>query len=371
MAVLKFLLEKEMKQLFRNPIFIGVLVFYIILVLLIFPYAINYDLKKFPIAIVNQDGGSYSHRLISKIEGTPAVEIAAVLTNYDDAMDLVEQQKALAILVLQKGFTESLDRADKPAEVQLQINAVDGVQSSIAMGYLQEIVTAFQTELGVEEKGIQPSLEQSIIKPIYRYNTTLNYRFFMLPALIVVLITMFSGVMPAVMIVNEKEQGTLQQINVTPIKRHLFILGKIIPYWLVVQVALLFAVGVIGVLHGLHLESSYFLLAFSAFVFTIALNFLAVLISNFAETLQQAMFIMLFFILIFFLISGLFTPVNAMPIWAQAIAYANPLTYFNEITRMLYLKGSTFIQILPQLAMLLLFGLLFGVIAIATNRKRS
>lgn len=371
MPVLRFLLEKEMKQLFRNPIFIGILILYPVLLLLIFPYAINYDLRELPLAIVNQDGHTYSHRLIAKLEGTPAVKITAVLTDYDAVLNLVEQQKALAILIIQKDFTEHLSTNDAPAEARIHINAVDGVQGSIASAYLQEILTSFQRELLSQEQGTTLAAQANLIKPIYRYNATLNYRFFMLPALIVILVTMFAGIMPAVMIVDEKERGTLQQINVTPVKRHLFILGKIIPYWLVVQAALLLSVAILWALHGLPLSGNYLLLALATFIFTIALNFIAVVISNFAETLQQAMFIMLFFILIFFLISGLFTPVSAMPIWAQVIAYANPLTYFNEVTRMLYLKGSTFTQILPQLTILLGFSILFGFIAIATNRKRS
>lgn len=370
MNVVGFLLEKEVKQLQRNPIFVGILFLFTTLVLLVFPYAVNFDLKKLTLSIVNQDSAPYAHRLISKIEGNPNFRIQEMHTTFDQAMEDIEGHKSLGIIVIPRDFSENLSLGNE-TELQVMVNSIDGIQASIALNYINEIVSEYRQELLQENIGQATSLSPLEIKPLYRYNQTLNYRFFMLPALIVIMITMYCGIFPAIMMVQEKEIGTLQQINVTPVRPITFILSKIIPYWVITQVVLLIAVGIIHYFHHLPLSGSYLLLAFSTLIFSMAISFVGIIISNFSETLQQVMFIMLFFLLIFFLISGLFTPVNAMPIWAKAIAYSNPLTYFNEVVRMLYLKGSSFIDILPKLLSLLLFQVIFGSIAIFTHKKRE
>lgn len=370
MNVVGFLLEKEVKQLLRNPIFVGILLLFTSLVLLLFPYAVNFDFKKLTLSIVNQDSAPYAHRFISKIEGNPNFNIHRMHSTFDQAMEDIEGHKSLAIIVIPKEFSENLSLG-KETELQVTVNSIDGIQASIAMNYIHEIVTEYQQELLQENMGHSITVSPLEIKPLYRYNQTLNYRFFMLPALIVIMVTMYCGIFPAIMMVQEKEIGTLQQINVTPVRPATFILSKIIPYWIITQAVLLLAVGIIHYFHHLPLSGSYLLLAMSTLIFSIVMSSVGIIISNFCETLQQAMFVILFFLLIFFLISGLFTPVNAMPIWAKAIAYANPLTYFNEVMRMLYLKGSGFMDILPKLRILLLFQVIFGSIAVLTHKKRE
>lgn len=370
MNALGFLLEKEAKQLFRNRIFGGILICYTLLVLFLFPFAINYDLKNVPISIVNLDGGSHAQRLINKIEGNPYFIIKGLGTSYETAMEDIEAHRSLAILVIPKDFSKEIIQGS--SNVQVMINSVDGVTASIAMNYLSELISEYGSELLIEWSGSSLNQSQRLeIKPLYKYNKTLNYRFFMLPALIVILVTMYSGIFPGIMIVQEKEIGTHQQISVTPVARSTFILSKIIPYWVIAQFVIALSVAVLYFIHGLPLAGNYFLLMLCTFVFSVAMSFLGVIISNYSETLQQSMFVTLFFILIFFLISGLFTPVNAMPFWARIIAYCNPLTYFNIIIRMLYLKGSDFLDILPLLLTLMLFVLLFGATAILTHKKRS
>lgn len=371
MNVLGFLLEKEVKQLRRNRIFVGILIMYSSLVLLIFPFAINYDLRHLTLSIVSQDSAQYAQRLIGKIEGNPNLRIQKMHTTFDKAMDDIEENRSLAIIVIPEDFSKNLTLGNQ-VDLQVMVNSIDGIQALIATNYLQEIVSDFSQELLTESTGhSSSSLSPLQIKPLYRYNQTLNYRFFMLPALIVIMITMYCGIFPAIMLVQEKEIGTLQQINVTPVRPLIFILSKIIPYWVITQVILLIAVGIIHSFHHLPLSGSYLLLALSTFIFSAVMSSLGIIISNFCDTLQQAMFIMLFFILIFFLISGLFTPVNAMPIWAKVIAYCNPLTYFNEIVRMLYLKGSNFQNILSRLLILLAFQFIFGFVAVLTHKKRE
>lgn len=371
MKGLLFLLHKELIQLKRNAVFLGILLFFTLMVLLIFPYAITYDIKDLHLSIVNNDSGGYSQRLISKMERNNNFKITDLRASFGDAMDDIESQKSLAIMVIPETFSKDITTG-KNTDLQVMINSIDGIQASIAMSYIDELVSSFGEDLLSERLGRDISMLSPLeIKPMYKYNETLNYRFFMLPALIVVMITMYCGIFPAIMIVQEKEIGTLQQINVTPVHRSTFILSKIIPYWLITQVVLLLSILFIYIFHGLPLAGSYLLLAFSTFIFGVVMSFMGVIISNYSETLQQAMFIVIFFLLIFFLISGLFTPVNAMPSWAKVIAYANPLTYFNQIIRMIYLKGSNFLDILPKLLILCGFAFVIGIIAVLTHKKRE
>lgn len=361
--VLRFLLEKEVKQLFRNPILRGMLVFYTLIVLFFFPWTINQELKELKVTIVNTDQGQYAQRFIGKLQGTPTIQIQNIYPDYPTALKDIERQESLAIIVLPEDFSQSLER-DKETEVQVLINSVDGSQAGLGQSYLTRLIQEYSSELRVSDP-------QTIeIKPVYKYNGTLDYQFFMLPALLVIMITLYSSIFPAMSIVVEKERGTLQQINVTPVKRTLFILGKIIPFWVISVLAVAISVPIIYWVYGLGFQGSFLLYLFSTLLFCIGLSFMGVILSNLSETIQQAMFLTLFFILIFFLVSGLFTPVNAMPLWGQAIAYANPLTYFIRINRMMYLRGAGFMDIYPDLIVLIGFIALFSTVAVLTHNKR-
>lgn len=362
--VLRFLLEKEVKQIFRNPILRGMLVSYTAIVLFFFPWTINQELKELKITIVNTDQGVYARRLIGKLQATPTIQIQNIYADYPSALEDIETQKSLAVIVLPEDFSRSLER-DKYSEVQVMINAVDGSQAGLGQNYITRLIQEYSSELRKSD----PKMIQ--IEPVYKYNGELDYQFFMLPALLVIMITLYSSIFPAISIVVEKEKGTLQQINVTPVKRATFIIAKIIPFWVISLVAVSISVPIVFWIYGLGFQGNFLLYLFATLMFSVGLSFMGVILSNIAETIQQSMFLALFFILIFFLVSGLFTPVNAMPLWGQAIAYSNPLTYFIRINRMMYLRGSGFMDIYPDLIALLIFIVVFGTTAVLTHNKRS
>lgn len=362
--VLKYLLEKEVKQIYRNPVMSGILVFYTLIVLFFFPWTINQELKELKLTVVNTDKGQYAQRLVGKLQATPTILIQNIYADYPSALKDIETQKSLAVLVLPTDFSQKLE-TEGTSDAQLLLNAVDGSQAGLAQSYLTKLIKEYSSELVVGQA------ETVQIRPAYKYNTTLDYQYFMLPALLVIMITMYSSIFPAMSIVSEKEVGTLQQINVTPVKRHIFILAKIIPYWVISLLAVGVSLPVIYWVYGLGFSGNIFLSLFATLLFSVGLSFMGVILSNVAETIQQSMFLTLFFILIFFLVSGLFTPVNAMPLWGQAIAYANPLTYFIRINRMMYLRGSGIEGIYTDLIALVVFILIFGITAILTHKKRS
>ena len=191
----------------------------------------------------------------------------------------------------------------------------------------------------------------------------------MLPALMVMLLTLIAGILPALNIVGEKEAGTIEQINVTPVKRIVFIFSKLLTYWIIGFFLLSLCMGLAALIYGLVPAGSLLTIYFFAGIYIFTISGFGLVISNYSNTLQQAMFVMFFFVMIFVLMSGLFTPVASMPDWAQKITIFNPLKYLMQVMRMVYLKGSDITNMLPQLFALLGFALFFNCWAVISYKK--
>ena len=253
-------------------------------------------------------------------------------------------------------------------------NAVNGTKGSLGGSYLSSIISDYTRELGSE------SSSQGLAgKPLPRvdittqnlYNPTLNYKLFMIPALMVMLLTLICGFLPALNVVGEKEAGTIEQINVTPVGKFTFIAAKLIPYWLIGFVVLTICFVLAWVLYGI-LPAGHFLTIYGmALFFLPVVSGFGLVISNHSTTLQQAMFVMWFFMLILILMSGLFTPIHSMPEWAQWITRINPLRYFVEVMRTIYLRGGGSAELLPQLGAVLVFALVFNLWAVKSYKKSS
>lgn len=368
---LPFLIEKEFKQIFRNPVIIGVMIFFTALVLLVFPWAINFELEDAAVAVVNHDRGTYAIRLAEKIDSSPTFRITGYYHSYDEANRDVSRNRATVIVVIPEDFSRSIEE-EKQGKVMALFNAVDGSQASVAQGYLTGLISSFSSEILKERTGLtQEDVAPVEIIPEYRYNDALDSKTTMLPAFLAMLLTMFCGIFSAMSIVLERENGSLQQINVTPIHPSVYITAKVLPFWLLGVIVVGLGIVVIRLIYGIAVMGSIPLLFLVSLSFIIAISLFGVIISNLAESLQQAMFLVLFFILILFLVSGLFTPINAMPIWAQGIAYANPLTYYIHATRLIYLRGATFGDVRNDFLFLLGFCLVLGTLATLTYHKRQ
>ena len=193
----------------------------------------------------------------------------------------------------------------------------------------------------------------------------------MVPALMVMLLTLICGFLPAINIVSEKEIGTIEQINVTPVSKFIFILAKLLPYWLIGFVVLTLCFILAWLLYGIVPVGHFLLIYFFAILFVLVMSGFGLVVSNYSETMQQSTFVMWFCLLVLILMSGLFTPISSMPEWAQMITRLNPLRYFMEVMRMVYLKGSGFFDLLPQFGILLLFAVVFNSWAVISYRKNN
>ncbi len=362
------LLEKEFKQLLRNKFLPKFILLFPFVTLSIFPLVANFDIRNLSLAVVDLDHSTTSRRLIEKAVASGYFRLAESAATYSEALESIEADRADLILEIPAKFERQL-LSEGSAPLLIAANTVNGTRGGLGSNYLSGIVLSFAAELA-QERGIAspPKLE---ILPRYLYNPHLVYRVFMIPAIMVMMLTMLCGFLPALNIVSEKEKGTIEQLNVTPLKRSTFILSKLIPYWVVGFVALTVAMAAARLFHGLAPAGSVATLYLFAGIYLLAISGLGLVISNYARTVQQAMFMMFFFVLSLIFMSGLYTPVASMPYWAQRLSDISPLKYFILVMRQVYLKGSGPNELGAHLAALAGFALFFNGWAVLSYRKRG
>lgn len=368
---LRFLLEKEFKQIIRDPFMPRLILFMPVMMILILPFAANYEVKNLRLTIIDNDKSPYSARLANKAGASGYFQTVAYAHSGDEALRHVEADKADIILEISPDFEKDLVNGGV-AEVMVSANAVNGMKGGLGASYLSAIVNDFAADISSEQSTVatQGSASPQVrLVPHNKYNTYLDYKVFMIPALAVMLLTMLAGFLPALNIVGEKEAGTIEQINVTPVSRLTFILAKLIPYWLIGLVALSLSLLFAAAAYGLIPEGNILLIYTYAAAYILVVSGMGLVISNYSDTMQQAMFVTFFFVLILVLLSGLFTPINSMPQWAQVVARCNPLSYFIQAMRAIYLKGSGLADLLPQLFALLGFAALLNTWAIISYQK--
>ena len=361
--MLKYLIEKEFKQMLRNPVIPRLIVVLPCMMMILMPWAANLEIKHNNVVVVDADHSPVSRRLVEKVASTDYFNLVENAPDYGQALDCVERGEADIILEIPDHFEKGL-ATGRPVQVQVSANAVNGTKGGLGSSYLTAVVNEFVAQ----ETGGGNPVRLSVLN---LYNPHQDYKVFMVPALLVVMLTLVCGFLPALNIVGEKETGTIEQINVTPLGKSVFILGKLVPYWIVGLVVLTIALFLAFLLYGIVPSGSAWLIYFFAGVFILTMSGFGLLISNYSSTMQQAMFVMFFFLIVFILMSGLFTPVRSMPEWAHWISAFNPLTYFIQVMRMIFLKGCGMADLWPQLGKLLSFMTVFAVAAVWSYRKTN
>ncbi|GHT64580.1 ABC transporter permease [Bacteroidia bacterium] len=369
--MLQYLIEKEFKQTFRNAFIPKLILAFPFMVLLVFPWATNQEIKNINVTVIDRDHSSWSKRLSEKLGASTYFNLVNYVNSNDEGMAVFEDGKTDMLLEIQPDFEKNLMNAGA-ADVMISANAVNIMKGGLGSGYMNAIVQDFANEIRAERIQTSGKTELPLIQVISqgRFNIFLDYKVFMIPALIVILMTLLCGFLPALNIVSEKEIGTIEQINVTPVKKISFILGKLIPYWTIGLFVFTLTLGLAALIYGLVPKGNLLTIYLSVLIYISTVSGLGLVISNYSSTLQQAMFVIFFFLIIFILISGLFTPIASMPQWAQIFTYFNPLRYFIEIMRMTFLKGSGFSDIWRQLAALGVWALALNGWALMSYRKR-
>jgi len=372
--VLGFILQKEFRQIFRDKTILAMMFIMPTIQLIIMPLAANFEVKNVNVAYVDHDHSSYSQKLINKIAASGYFKIAGNPNSYKAGLKMIEDGDADLILEIPAGFERNLVR-EGIQKLNLSVDAINGTKSSLGGGYLTAVIADFSTNLEVKTK--YPKHVNTVnqanlnISSVNWYNPRAEYKYYMVPGILVLLLTLIGGFITALNIVKEKEIGTIEQINVTPIKKWQFILGKLIPFWIVGIIVFTVGLIVMFVVYGIIPQGSFLLLYLFAGVYLVALLGLGLLISTFADTQLQAMFIAFFFMMIFMLMSGFFTSTDSMPDWARTMSNLTPVTHFITVVRLIVLKGSGFQEVKYELLYLIGFALLLNGLAIYNYRKTS
>nr|WP_295928064.1 ABC transporter permease [uncultured Dyadobacter sp.] len=372
MRTLRFLLRKEFKQIFRDKSIVALIFFMPMMQLILMPLAADYEVRNINLSVVDHDKPPYSQKLISKVIASGYFRLTGYNHSFKEAFGLIESDHADLILEIPQGFEKNLIREGEQ-KLFIAVNAINGTKASLGGSYLGSIIGDFNADIRMQL--VQPPRFSQFpvidVVPSNWFNPVLNYKIFIVPGILAILVTMVGGFLSALNIVREKEIGTIEQINVTPIKKHIFILGKLIPFWVLANIV--FTIGLIlaRFIYGIVPVGSLFVLYAFISVYLLAVLGFGLLVSTFCDTQQQAMFIMFFFMMLFILLGGLFTSIDSMPEWAKVITRFNPVRYMIEVMRMVILKGSGFTDVLPHLGMVTLMAVVLNGWAVLNYKKTN
>ena len=364
--ILKALLRKEVTLMRRNPLVPRIIVMMPLMVMLVVPLVANLDVKNVNVTVVDNDHSQLSRRIISDIGAAESLTVAAVCDTHDEALSTMERGEADVILAIPADYSRDITTGGVP--VSIEANGVNATKGALGAQYVAQSVAAtlrgWQGESGV-------SLRDGNVSVINRYNPTLNFRNYMIPALVTVLLIIICGFLPTLNLVSEKETGTIEAINVTPVSRMTFVLSKLIPFWVVGVFVETVGILIGWLVYGLVPEGSIWAIYLAAILFCLVMSGMGVTIANKSTTMLQSIFVMFAFIIIFQLMGGLFTPISSMPEWAQWITYLIPPRYFIEIMRSVYLKGASVMDLWQPYAALLAFAIGLSTIAALTYSKKN
>ena len=344
---IKFLIQKEFLQIRRNSFMPKIIFIFPIMVMCVMPWVMNQEVKNIRVDVVDIDHTTHSQQLVHQIEASNYFIFNGQKTTYQEALKDIETSQADIILEIRDG------------QYLIAANAVNGTKGSIGSAYLSQIVTSrqpiFNTQFSI----------------LNLYNQHQDYKVFMIPALMGILMMMLCGFLPALNIVGEKEKGTIEQINVTPVSKWSFILAKLIPYWIIGLVVLTLCLLLSWLVYGITCQGPLWLVYLLAILMAFFFSSFGLIVSNYSDSMQQAMLVMWFFVVCLMLLSGLFTPVRSMPSWAYLTTYINPMHYFVDAIRTVFVRGGDFHSIAHQLLALLGISSFMGVWAVASYKKNQ
>jgi ABC-2 type transport system permease protein len=338
--------------------------------MLILVFAATFDMKKIDMTVVDNDMSETSRQLIAKFDGIPFYNMENAVLETVQGEELLTDGSIDLVLIIPAGMERNLIRENE-ARIQLLINAIDGNSAQLIYSYSSQIIGNFNRNLIARQMGI-PEFKSPVrvnISESYWYNQNLDYKWYMAPGILSILVTIIGMFMSGLNLVREKELGTIEQLNVSPIKKYQFIIGKLVPFWIIGLVELAFGLTIAWIVFSLPVTGSLLLLFSFAGLYLISVLGLGLFISTVTHTQQQVMFMNFFFMLVFILMGGIFTPVESMPEWAQIINHLNPVYYFMRIMRQITLKGSGFFDMLPEFTGLTILGIIFLSLAIGRYRK--
>lgn len=362
MNTLKYLVQKEFIQIRRNAFLPRLIFLFPIMMMCVMPWVMNMEIKNISVVVVDNDRSTLSSQLTHRIEASQYFIFAGQKASYSDAIADIENSKADLILEIPQNYERDYVTGKNP-QVLIAANAVNGTKGSMGGSYMSQIVTSH----------ISPSMDAllSEVSTLYLYNKHLNYKLFMIPSLMAILVMLMCGFLPALNIVSEKEKGTIEAINVTPVSKWAFILAKLIPYWIMALIVMTVCFIISWAMYGITSEGNLLLVYLLAILLAFIFSGFGLVISNYNNTMQQSIFVMWFFVVCMLLLSGLFTPVRSMPHWAYLTTYVNPMHYFIDAIRTVFVRGGDFSNIAHQVGALSIFAVIMSGWAAMSYRKHN
>lgn len=377
MRTILHILRKEFIQIFRNKTMLPIIFVVPVIQTLVLVYAATLEMKSIELAVVDKDLSATSRELINEFNGSPFYKVRYATFSIDEAEQLLKEDKVDAILHFAPGFEKDLfgsiniEGGKSGARLQLIINAINQMEASLINVYSLSIISDFNRDLVVENINILPNEQLKTIKTqaLYWYNPELNYHIYMLPGILVILVTLIGMFLTALNLVREKELGTIEQVNVTPIRKYQFIAGKLIPFWLIALFELAFGLTIGKIVFDIPIEGSLLVLFSFASVYLLVVMGLGLFLSAISSSQQQVMFVAFFLMITFIMMSGIFTPVESMPSWAHKVNIINPFAYFMKAIRMILLKGSGFADLKNEFLSLGVYATIALSLAVWRYRK--
>ena len=344
---LKYLIQKEFLQIRRNAFLPRLIVMFPIVIMCVMPWVMQMEVKNIVVDVVDIDHTVESQRLVQQIAASNYFIFGGQKATYAEAIKDIEKGRADVILEIRDG------------KYLIAANAVNGTKGAMGSAYLSQIVTSHQPI---------PNLQASILN---LYNKGQDYKLFMIPALFAIVMMLMTGFLPTLNIVGEKEAGTIEQINVTPVSKWAFILAKLIPYWLIALFVITVCLLLAWLVYGITPVGPVWLIYVLAMLLALFFSSFGLIVSNYSDTMQQAMFVMWFFVVSIMLLSGLFTPTRSMPQWAYLTTYINPMHYFIDAIRTVFIRGGSLHETAHQVLALAGIGTLMGCWAVQSYKKNS
>ncbi len=381
MNTLGYLIQKEFLQIRRNAFLPRLIIAFPIVIMCIMPWVMQMEVKNIVVDVVDIDHTVESQRLVRQIAASSYFIFGGQKSTYSEAMKDIEKVHADVILEIRDG------------KYLIAANAVNGTKGSMGSAYLSQIVGGemarneecgmWNEKCGMIEEGVRRKEEGEMLRveegvttaenvsTLILYNKNQNYKLFMIPALFAIVMMLMTGFLPTLNIVGEKEAGTIEQINVTPVSKWAFILAKLIPYWIIALFVITVCLLLAWLVYGITPSGPLWLIYVLAMLLALFFSSFGLIISNYSDTMQQAMFVMWFFIVCIMLLSGLFTPTRSMPSWAYMTTYINPMHYFIDAIRTVFIRGGGLHEIAHQLSALACIGAIMAVWAVQSYKKNS
>ena len=404
MRILRIIIKKEFLQIFRNRMMLPIIFVMPFVQLILLSYAATLEIRNIDLYVVDYDQSAASRELIDHFRAAGRFRIVGYSMNSQDATDALIRNEAKMALYIPRQFGRDLIRigagpgsgtgagatagmgsgassrqAVAGAPVQVVLDAVDGYTAGIAWQYAVAIIGRYNESL--QPAGLATGSSAGLgtggpdrppritVEYSHWYNPELDFKLYMVPGILVLLVTLIGGFLSGMNIVREREIGTMEQINVTPVRKSQFIAGKLMPFWILGLIELSFGLVVAWLLFDVPMTGSIVLVYVAAGIYLMGILGMGLLVSTLTDTQQQAMFITWFFFVVFILLSGLFTPIDSMPGWAQTLTWFNPVAWFIDIMRRVLLAGAGAADIAGPLLVMVAFAA--GMILLSVRRYRK